>query len=46
MSESEKVSLYLFNEHIADVYQINDRVYLRQFNASAHKASHSQLLKI
>jgi len=39
MLESKKVSLYLFNEHIADVYQIDDRVYLRQFNASVHKAS-------
>ncbi|MDF1879038.1 type II toxin-antitoxin system HipA family toxin [Sulfurimonas sp. SAG-AH-194-C20] len=45
MSESEKVSLYLFNEHIADVYQIDDRVYLRQFNASAYKATPLSLAK-
>ena len=34
-----KVSVYLFNQHIADIYQIDDRVYLRQFNSSAHNAS-------
>ena len=45
MSESEKVSLYLFNEHIADVYQIDDRVYLRQFNTLAHKASPLSIAK-
>jgi len=42
---SEKVSLYLFNEHIGDVYQIDDRVYLRQFNASAHRASPLSIAK-
>jgi serine/threonine-protein kinase HipA len=45
MLKSKKVSLYLFNEHIADVYQIDDRVYLRQFNASVHKASPLSIAK-
>ena len=35
----KKVNLYLFNQYIADIYQIDDRVYLRQFNSSAHRAS-------
>ena len=35
----KKVRLYLFEKHIADIYQINDRVYLRQFDASAYRAS-------
>jgi len=45
MLESEKVSIYLFNEHIGDVYQIDDRVYLRQFNGSTHKASPLSIAK-
>ncbi len=34
-----KVSLYLFEKHIADIYQVDDRVYLRQFNNGAFHAS-------
>ncbi|MDQ7062412.1 MAG: type II toxin-antitoxin system HipA family toxin [Sulfurimonas sp.] len=36
---NKKVSLYLFDKHIADIYQIDDRVYLRQFDSAAFKAS-------
>lgn len=35
----KKVSLYLFDKHIADIYQVDDRVYLRQFDSAAFKAS-------
>ena len=35
----KKVSLYLFDKHIADIYQVDDRVYLRQFNSAAFYAS-------
>jgi len=35
----KKVSLYLFDKHIADIYQVEDRVYLRQFDSSAFYAS-------
>ena len=35
----EKVSLYLFDKHIADIYQVDDRVYLRQFDSAAFYAS-------
>lgn len=41
----DKVSLYLFNQHIADIYQVDDRVYLRQFNAGAFKASPISIAK-
>ena len=34
-----KVSLYLFEKHIADIYQVDDRVYLRQFDSGAFYAS-------
>ncbi len=36
---ANKVSLYLFDEHIADIYQEEDRVYLRQIDNKAHRAS-------
>jgi serine/threonine-protein kinase HipA len=42
---SQKVGLYLFNTHIADIYQVNDRVYLRQFNSAAFKASPISIAK-
>jgi serine/threonine-protein kinase HipA len=42
---SDKVSLYLFDKHIADIYQIEDRVYLRQFDSSAHYASPLSIAK-
>jgi len=42
---ADKVSLYLFNQHIADIYQVDDRVYLRQFNAGAFKASPISIVK-
>jgi serine/threonine-protein kinase HipA len=42
---SQKVGLYLFNTHIADIYQVDDRVYLRQFNSAAFKASPISIAK-
>jgi serine/threonine-protein kinase HipA len=42
---SNKLSIYLFNKHIADIYQVNDRVYLRQFNNGAYKASPISIAK-
>ena len=42
---SDKVSIYLFNKHIADIYQIDDRVYLRQFNRGAYLASPISIAK-
>jgi serine/threonine-protein kinase HipA len=41
----KKVSLYLFEKHIADIYQIDDRVYLRQFNSGAFDASPISIAK-
>lgn len=42
---SAKASLYLFDKHIGDVYQINDRIYLRQFDFGAHLASPISIAK-
>ncbi|MCD6191736.1 MAG: HipA domain-containing protein [Sulfurimonas sp.] len=42
---SDKVSLYLFDKHIADIYQVNDRVYLRQFDFGAFYASPISIAK-
>ncbi|MDQ7068741.1 MAG: type II toxin-antitoxin system HipA family toxin [Sulfurimonas sp.] len=42
---SNKVSLYLFNKHIADIFELDDRIYLRQFNSSAFRASPISLAK-
>lgn len=42
---TDKVALYLFNKHIADIYQVDDRVYLRQFNAGAFYASPISIAK-
>ena len=42
---NKKVSLYLFNKHIADIYQVDDRVYLRQFNSAAFYASPISIAK-
>lgn len=36
---ADKVSIYIFDEHIADIYQEEDSVYLRQIDNKAHKAS-------
>lgn len=36
---AEKVSIYLFDKHIAELYQDGDRVYLRQIDSLAHQAS-------
>ena len=36
---ADKVSIYLFSKHIADIYQVDDRVYLRQFEKGAYLAS-------
>jgi len=36
---ADKVALYLFDKHIADIYQVDDRVYLRQFDKGAYLAS-------
>lgn len=36
---ADKVSIYLFKKHIADMYQDEDRVYLRQIGDLAHQAS-------
>ena len=41
----KKVSLYLFNKHIADIYQVDDRVYLRQFDSAAFYASPISITK-
>ncbi len=41
----KRVSLYLFDKHIADIYQIEDRVYLRQFDSAAFKASPVSIAK-
>lgn len=41
----KRVSLYLFNKHIADIYQVNDRVYLRQFDSAAFYASPISIAK-
>ncbi len=41
----KKVSLYLFEKHIADIHQVDDRVYLRQFNSAAFKASPISIAK-
>lgn len=41
----KKVSLYLFDKHIADIYQVEDRVYLRQYNSLAFKASPISIAK-
>jgi len=35
----QKISIYLFNKHIADMYQDNDRVYLKQVGDLCYKAS-------
>ncbi|CAI6147197.1 MAG: hypothetical protein SPLUMA2_SPLUMAMAG2_01793 [uncultured Sulfurimonas sp.] len=43
---SKRVSIYMFNIHIADIYQIEDRIYLRQFNNGAHLASPISIAKI
>jgi len=42
---ADKVSLYLFEKHIADIYQIDDRVYLRQFDSAAFTASPISIAK-
>lgn len=42
---SNKVSIYLFKNHIADVYQVEDRVYLRQFKNGAFNASPISIAK-
>lgn len=42
---ANKVSIYLFDKHIADMYQDGDRVYLRQIDDAAHKASPLSLSK-
>ena len=36
---AEKVSIYLFGKHIAELYQDGDRVYLRQIASLAYQAS-------
>jgi len=36
---TNKAGLYLFDKHIADIYQVDDRVYLRQFEKGAYLAS-------
>ncbi len=41
----KKVSLYLFEKHIADIYQVDDRVYLRQFDSAAFAASPISIAK-
>ncbi|MEA2110870.1 MAG: HipA domain-containing protein [Campylobacterota bacterium] len=41
----KKVSLFLFEKHIADIYQIDNRVYLRQFDSAAFKASPISIAK-
>ncbi len=41
----KKVGLYLFEKHIADIYQMDDRVYLRQFDSAAFNASPISIAK-
>ena len=42
---ANKVAIYLFNKHIANIYQIDDRIYLRQFNNGAYLASPISIAK-
>lgn len=42
---SDKVSIYLFEKHIADVYEVDDRIYLRQYDNGAHRASPLSIAK-
>lgn len=42
---SDKVSVYLFDKHIADIFQVDERVYLRQFDNGAHLASPISIVK-
>ena len=35
----QKVSIYIFEQHIADMYQDDDRVYLKQIDDICHKVS-------
>ena len=35
----QKISIYIFGKHIADMYQEEDRVYLKQVNDLCHKVS-------
>ena len=35
----QKVSIYIFDQHIADMYQEGDRVYLKQIDDMCHKVS-------
>ncbi|NOQ29805.1 MAG: type II toxin-antitoxin system HipA family toxin [Helicobacteraceae bacterium] len=41
----KKVSVYLFGKHIADIYQVDERVYLRQYNSAAFVASPLSIAK-
>lgn len=42
---NDKASIYLFDQHIADIYQIDDRVYLRQIENGAYYASPISIAK-
>ena len=35
----QKISIYIFDQHIADMYQDGDRVYLKQVDDMCHKVS-------
>ena len=35
----ERISIYLFDKYIADIYQDGDRAYLKQYDGLASKAS-------
>ncbi len=41
----QKISIYLFGKHIADMYQDNDRVFLQQIDDLCYKASPISLSK-
>ncbi len=42
---ADKVGLYLFDKHISDIYQVEDRIYLRQINSGAFYASPLSIAK-
>jgi len=42
---NNKAGIYLFDKHIADIYQIDDRVYLRQIENGAYYASPISIAK-
>jgi len=42
---SHRVGVYIFDRHIADIYEVDERVYLRQFDNGAHLVSPISIAK-